>query len=72
VIRYVNKYANGRAKKAVLISAIPPVMVKSENNPDGVPMEVFDNIREQTMNNRNQFYFDLTFRSMATTEKVLM
>jgi non-heme chloroperoxidase len=71
VIRYVNKYANGRAKKAV-ISAIPPVMVKSENNPDGVPMEVFDNIREQTMNNRNQFYFDLTFPSMAITEKVLM
>ncbi|MBO9691354.1 alpha/beta hydrolase [Chryseobacterium sp.] len=60
VIRYVNKYSNGRAKKAVLISAIPPVMVKSENNPDGVPMEVFDNIREQTMNNRNQFYYDLT------------
>ncbi len=61
VIRYVNKYANGRAKKAVLISAVPPVMVKSETNPDGVPMEVFDNIREQTLNNRNQFYFDLTF-----------
>ncbi len=60
VIRYVNKYANGRAKKAVLISAVPPVMVKSENNPDGVPMEVFDNIRDQTLNNRNQFFMDLT------------
>jgi non-heme chloroperoxidase len=47
VIRYVHKYANGRAKKAVLISAVPPVMVKSENNPDGVPMEVFDGIRDR-------------------------
>jgi len=60
VIRYVNKYANGRAKKAVLISAVPPIMVASESNPDGVPMEVFDNIREQTLNNRQQFYYDLT------------
>ncbi|WP_199142015.1 alpha/beta fold hydrolase [Pedobacter sp. ASV12] len=60
VIRYVHKYANGRAKKAVLISAVPPIMVASENNPDGVPMEVFDGIREQTLNNRQQFYMDLT------------
>ncbi|WP_042721960.1 alpha/beta fold hydrolase, partial [Flavobacterium sp. B17] len=61
VIRYVAKYANGRAKKAVLISAVPPIMVASDNNPDGVPMSVFDNIRDQTLNNRNQFYIDLTF-----------
>lgn len=60
VIRYVHKYASGRAKKAVLISAVPPVMVAGESNPDGVPMSVFDNIREQTMNNRQQFYMDLT------------
>ncbi len=60
VICYVSKFANGRAKKAVLISAIPPVMVQSESNPDVVPMSVFDNIREQTLNNRQQFYLDLT------------
>lgn len=60
VIRYVHKYANGRAKKAVLISAVPPIMVKNESNPDGVPIEVFDNIRDQTLNNRQQFYIDLT------------
>lgn len=60
VIRYVNKYAKGRAKKAVLISAVPPIMVQSESNPDGVPMSVFDGIREQTLNNRQQFYIDLT------------
>jgi non-heme chloroperoxidase len=61
VIRYVNKYGKNRVAKAVLISAVPPVMVKSEKNPDGVPIEVFDGIREQTMNNRQQFYIDLTF-----------
>ena len=60
VIRYVNKYSNGRAKKAVLISAVPPIMVASDSNPDGVPMSVFDGIREQTLNNRQQFYIDLT------------
>lgn len=61
VIRYVNKYATGRAKKAVLISAVPPIMVASDSNPDGVPMSVFDGIRDQTLNNRQQFYIDLTF-----------
>ncbi|MGC4038505.1 MAG: alpha/beta hydrolase [Chitinophagaceae bacterium] len=60
VIRYVNKYGKDRVAKAVLVSAVPPVMVKSATNPDGVPVEVFDGIREQTMNNRQQFYIDLT------------
>ncbi|SEW17317.1 non-heme chloroperoxidase [Chryseobacterium wanjuense] len=61
VIRYVNKYGKNRVAKAVLISAVPPVMVKSETNPDGVPIEIFNDIRNQTMNNRQQFYIDLTF-----------
>lgn len=60
VIRYVNKYGKDRVAKAVLVSAVPPVMVKSETNPDGVPIEVFNDIREQTMNNRQQFFIDLT------------
>ena len=60
VIRYVNKYGKDRVAKAVLISAVPPVMVQSDANPDGVPMEVFDGIREQTLNNRQQFFIDLT------------
>lgn len=60
VIRYVNKYGEDRVSKAVLISAVPPVMVQSEANPDGVPISVFDNIRDQTLNNRQQFYIDLT------------
>jgi hypothetical protein len=50
----------GRVAKAVLISAVPPVMVKSEKNPDGLPVEVFDKIREGTAKNRAQFYQDIT------------
>ena len=60
VIRYVNKYGKDRVAKAVLISSVPPVMVQSETNPDGVPISVFDDIRAQTLNNRQQFYIDLT------------
>jgi non-heme chloroperoxidase len=60
VIRYVAKYGKGRVAKAVLISAVPPVMVKSASNPDGVPIEVFNDIRNATANQRQQFYQDLT------------
>ena len=60
VIRYVNKYGKDRVAKAVLVSAVPPIMLKSDTNPDGVPLEVFNGIREQTMNNRQQFFIDFT------------
>ncbi|MGY0034631.1 alpha/beta fold hydrolase [Pedobacter sp. NJ-S-72] len=60
VIRYVAKYGKGRVAKAVLISAVTPIMVKGENNPDGVPMSVFDEIREGTGFHRPQYYQDFT------------
>ncbi|HMG73287.1 MAG TPA: alpha/beta hydrolase [Pyrinomonadaceae bacterium] len=60
VIRYVAQHAKGRVAKAVIISAIPPGMLKSEKNPDGVPMEVFDGLRDGTANHRSQFYQDIT------------
>jgi non-heme chloroperoxidase len=60
VARYVARYGKGRTAKAVLISAVPPIMVKSEKNPSGLPMEVFDTIREGTANRRAQFYQDIT------------
>lgn len=60
VIRYVAQHGNGRVAKAVLISAVPPGMVKSEKNPDGIPLEVFDDIRESTANHRAQYYQDFT------------
>lgn len=60
-IRYAAKYGgNGRVSKVVLISAVPPIMVQSESNPEGTPISVFDNIRYNTANNRSQFYIDIT------------
>ncbi|WP_295121025.1 alpha/beta hydrolase [uncultured Chitinophaga sp.] len=60
VIRYVAKYGAGRVAKAVLISAVTPTMAKSASNPDGVPLEVFDGIREGTAYNRPQYFHDFT------------
>ncbi len=60
VTRYVARYGKGRVAAAVLISAVPPIMVKSDKNPGGTPIEVFDKIREGTAKNRAQFYQDIT------------
>jgi non-heme chloroperoxidase len=59
VARYVARAERGRVAKAVLIAAIPPVMVRSATNPDGVPPEVFDGLRAALAANRAQFYRDL-------------
>jgi non-heme chloroperoxidase len=60
VIRYVAKYGKGRVAKAVLVSAVTPIMIKSDTNPDGIPLSVFDGIREGTANQRPQFFQDFT------------
>ena len=60
VARYVARHGAGRVSKAVLISAVPPIMVRTETNPGGLPMEVFDQIRAGTAFNRAQFYIDIT------------
>ncbi len=57
--RYVAQAKSGRVAKAVLIAAIPPVMLKSEANPAGLPMEVFDGMRQALAANRAQFYLDV-------------
>lgn len=59
VTRYVAQYGKGRVAKAVIISAIPPVMLKSDSNPGGLPIEVFDDLRAQLAANRAQFYLDV-------------
>ena len=61
VTRYVAKYGlgNGRVAKAVLIDAVPPVMVKKDSNPGGTPIEVFDGFRATLAANRAQFYLDI-------------
>jgi non-heme chloroperoxidase len=46
VTRYVARHGKGRVAKAVLMSAVPPIMVKSPNNPDGLPISVFDDFRK--------------------------
>ena len=58
VIHYVAKYGKGRVAKAVLISAVTPLMVKTEANPDGIPMSVFDEIREGTATKRSDYFHD--------------
>ncbi|VXC99651.1 alpha/beta fold hydrolase [Sphingomonas sp. 8AM] len=60
VARYVARAAPGRVAKAVLVSAVAPIMVRTDRNPDGVPIEVFDDVRQQTATNRAQFFYDFT------------
>lgn len=59
VTRYVARHGKGRVAKAVLISAIPPVTVKSAKNPGGLPIEVFDGYRAALAANRAQLYLDI-------------
>ncbi|MGA7781855.1 MAG: alpha/beta hydrolase [Paraburkholderia sp.] len=61
VARYVAKYGQpqGRVAKAVLVSSVPPLMLKTEANPGGTPIEVFDNFRSALAANRAQFYIDV-------------
>ena len=56
VARYLGRHGTSRVAKAVLISAVPPIMVKSDRNPGGLPIEVFDGFRAQLAANRAQFY----------------
>jgi non-heme chloroperoxidase len=59
VARYVARHGKGRVAKAVLISSVPPIMVKSAKNPGGTPIEVFDDFRKALAGNRAQFYIDV-------------
>src|SRR3954467_5549272 len=56
--RYVARHGNGRVAKLVLIGAVPPLMLKTEANPGGLPIEVFDGLRKELSANRTQFYLD--------------
>jgi non-heme chloroperoxidase len=60
VARYIGRHGTGRVAKAVLIGAVPPVMVKSAGNPGGTPIEAFDQIRAGVKADRSQFFKDLT------------
>ena len=59
VARYVAQHGKGRVAKAVLLEAVPPVMVKKDSNPGGTPIEIFDEFRATLAANRAQFYLDV-------------
>ncbi|MFI8033017.1 alpha/beta fold hydrolase [Acinetobacter sp. ABJ_C3_5] len=59
VAHYIARHGEENIAKAVLVSAVPPIMVKTPNNPDGLPKEVFDDLQNQLFKNRSQFYYDL-------------
>jgi len=59
VARYIGRHGTKRLAKAALISAVPPLMLKTTTNPDGLPIETFDGIRQGCIADRSQFYRDL-------------
>ena len=60
VARYLGRHGTARAAKAVLIGAVPPLMLKNAANPGGLPIEAFDAIRAGVLADRSQFFMDLT------------
>jgi non-heme chloroperoxidase len=59
VARYIGRHGSSRVASAVLISAVPPLMVKTPANPGGLPKEVFDGLQAQLAASRSQFYYDV-------------
>jgi non-heme chloroperoxidase len=59
VVRYIGRHGESRVAKAVLISAVPPLMLQTDANPGGLPKSVFDGLQEQVATNRTNFYRDL-------------
>jgi non-heme chloroperoxidase len=61
VTRYMGRHGTGRVARAVLLGAIPPLMLKTEANPEGLPIEVFDELRAGVLGGRSEFYRQLAF-----------
>jgi non-heme chloroperoxidase len=59
VARYLGRHGTARVKKAVLIGAVPPIMLKTDANPEGLPRKIFDDMRDAVRNDRSQFCRDL-------------
>ncbi|WP_046731399.1 alpha/beta fold hydrolase [Streptomyces humi] len=60
VTRYIGRHGTARVAKLVLLGAIPPLMLKTDANPEGLPIEVFDEIRQGVLTDRSQYYKDLS------------
>ena len=67
VARYIGRHGTKRVARAVLLAAVPPLMLKSAGNPEGLPIELFDNLRNALAKDRSQAYKDFAPRSMAPT-----
>src|SRR5262249_13644798 len=59
VVRYLGRHGTERVAKLVLLGAIPPLMMKTDANPEGLPRSAFDDLRKATLANRSQFFRDL-------------
>jgi non-heme chloroperoxidase len=59
VARYIGRHGTSRVKKAALVSAVPPLMLKTPDNAGGLPIEVFDGLRKASLENRSQLYLDI-------------
>jgi non-heme chloroperoxidase len=62
VTRYIARHGSQRVAKVVLVAAVPPIMLKTQANPEGLPMEVFDGLRAGLVKDRSQFYKDLAIQ----------
>jgi non-heme chloroperoxidase len=62
VVRYIGRHGTERVAKAVLIAAVPPLLLKTAANPEGLPLEVFDSIRASVAKDRSQYYRDLAIQ----------
>lgn len=60
VVKYAAQYGKGKVAKVVTAGAVPPIMLKSESNPEGTPVEAFDEIRQNVLKDRSQFWKDLS------------
>jgi non-heme chloroperoxidase len=69
VARYLGRHGTKRVSKAVLIAAVPPIMLKTAANPEGLPMEVFDGIRAGVARDRSQYYKDLAIAFYGANRK---
>lgn len=59
VARYIGRHGTRQVNKAILVSAVPPLMVKTDTNPNGLPASVFDGLRKASLDNRSQLYLDI-------------
>jgi non-heme chloroperoxidase len=62
VARYIGRHGSKRVARVVLIAAVPPILLKSPTNPEGLPLEAFDGLRSALFNDRSQFYKDLSLQ----------